>query len=75
VLDAHLDTVFPEETDVTVKMKGDTLYAPGVGDDTRGLVMVVTVLRAMNKADIKTTSGCFTGRHCWRRRSWRFTWR
>ena len=55
-LDAHLDTVFPEETDVTVKMKGDTMYAPGIGDDTRGLVMVLTALRAMNKANIKTTS-------------------
>ncbi len=54
-LDAHLDTVFPEGTDVTVKMKGDTLYAPGVGDDTRGLIMVLTALRVMNKAQIKTT--------------------
>lgn len=55
-LDAHLDTVFPEETDVTVKMKGDTMYAPGIGDDTRGLIMVLTALRAMNKANIQTTS-------------------
>jgi tripeptide aminopeptidase len=55
-LDAHLDTVFPEGTDVSVHMVGDTLYAPGVGDDTRGLVMVLTVLRAMNTANIKTTS-------------------
>lgn len=54
VLDAHLDTVFPEGTDVTVKFKGDTLYAPGIGDDTRGLVMVASVLRAMNAAKIET---------------------
>lgn len=53
-LDAHLDTVFPEETDVTVKFSGDTLKAPGIGDDTRGLMVVLTVLRAMNKAQIKT---------------------
>ena len=38
--DAHLDTVFPIDTDVKVKIKGDTLYAPGIGDDTRGLVIV-----------------------------------
>jgi acetylornithine deacetylase/succinyl-diaminopimelate desuccinylase-like protein len=37
-------------------MKGDTMYAPGIGDVTRGLVMVLTALRAMNKANIKTTS-------------------
>jgi acetylornithine deacetylase/succinyl-diaminopimelate desuccinylase-like protein len=54
VLDAHLDTVFPEGTDVTVKVSGDTLFAPGVGDDTRGLSMVLAVLRAMNHAQIKT---------------------
>ena len=34
-LDAHLDTVFPEGTDVKVNIKNDTLFAPGIGDDTR----------------------------------------
>ena len=37
VLEGHMDTVFPEGTDVKIKLKGDTLYAPGVGDDTRAL--------------------------------------
>jgi len=41
VLEAHLDTVFPEGTDVKVKYRGDSLFAPGVGDDTRGLAMVL----------------------------------
>ena len=50
----HLDTVFPEGTDVTIRMRGDTLYAPGVGDDTRGLATVLAILRAMNAADLKT---------------------
>ncbi len=50
----HLDTVFPEGTDVTVRQRGDTLYAPGIGDDTRGLVVVLTVLRAMEEAGIET---------------------
>ncbi len=53
-LDAHLDVVFPEGTDVTVKKVGDTLKAPGIGDDTRGLSMVIAVLKAMNKAKIET---------------------
>ncbi len=53
-LDAHLDTVFPEGTDVIVKMSGDTLKAPGIGDDTRGLVVALTVLRAMNQAQVET---------------------
>lgn len=50
----HLDTVFPEGTDVTVTQRGDTLFAPGVGDDTRGLVVVLAVLRAMEEAGIET---------------------
>lgn len=53
-LDAHLDVVFPEGTDVTVKKVGDTLKAPGIGDDTRGLSMVIAVLKAMNQANIET---------------------
>lgn len=53
-IDGHLDTVFPEGTDVTVKQKGDTLFAPGIGDNTRGLMVVLTVLRAMEKAQIQT---------------------
>lgn len=54
VLSGHLDTVFPEGTDVTVRVRGDTLHAPGVGDDTRGLVVVLTVLRAMEAAGLET---------------------
>lgn len=50
----HLDTVFPPETDVTIRVSGDTLFAPGIADDTRGLATVLAVLRAMNEADIRT---------------------
>ena len=50
----HLDTVFPEGTDVSVRVVGDTLFAPGVGDDTRGLVVVLSVLRAMEEASLET---------------------
>jgi Di- and tripeptidases len=53
-VDAHLDVVFPEGTDVTVQKVGDTLKAPGIGDDTRALAMLISMLKAMNKADIKT---------------------
>ena len=53
-LDAHLDTVFPEGTNVMVQKKGDTLYAPGIGDDTRGLAMVLAIFKTMQKKDLKT---------------------
>ena len=51
---AHLDTVFPEGTDVTVRRRGDTLFAPGVSDNTRGLVVQLAVLRALEEARIAT---------------------
>jgi tripeptide aminopeptidase len=53
---AHLDTVFPEGTDVRVKRTGTRLAAPGVGDDTRGLAVVLHILRAMDAATFQTDS-------------------
>jgi tripeptide aminopeptidase len=55
VLDAHLDTVFPDGTDVNVKIKGDTLFAPGIADDTRGLIAILTVLKTLEQANVETT--------------------
>jgi tripeptide aminopeptidase len=53
---AHLDTVFPEGTDVRVKRTGTRLAAPGVGGDSRGLAVVLHVLRAMDAAKFQTDS-------------------
>jgi acetylornithine deacetylase/succinyl-diaminopimelate desuccinylase-like protein len=53
---AHLDTVFPEGTDVKVKRQGTKLSAPGVGDDTRGLALMLAVIRAMDAAKFQTAS-------------------
>src|SRR5687767_2175761 len=52
---AHLDTVFPAETNVTVKRVGTTLRAPGVGDDTRGCAFLLAAVRAMKAAKVQTT--------------------
>jgi len=51
---AHMDTVFPEGTDVKVKKVGDTYYAPGISDNTRGIVNMIMALQAMEKANIET---------------------
>jgi acetylornithine deacetylase/succinyl-diaminopimelate desuccinylase-like protein len=51
---AHLDTVFPIETDVTVKVSGNTYSAPGIGDNSRGLVYVLSLARAMQSARLET---------------------
>src|SRR5262245_7824899 len=50
----HLDTVFPEGTDVTVKRNGSRYVAPGIGDDDRGLAVVLAVARAFEKANVQT---------------------
>lgn len=52
-LDAHLDTVFPEGTDVKVRVKNDTLFAPGIGDDTRALSMLLTIIESMKATNIQ----------------------
>lgn len=51
---AHLDTVFPEGTDVTVRFDDEKMYAPGIGDNTRGLVTILGVLRALEHAGLET---------------------
>ena len=53
---AHLDTVFPEGTDVTVRREGNRLFAPGVGDNTRGLAILLAIVRALDSAQIQTAS-------------------
>ena len=55
-LDAHLDTVFPEGTDVQVQIKNDTLFAPGIGDDTRGLTMLLTLIETLKTETIQPKS-------------------
>ena len=54
VLAAHLDTVFPEGTDVKVKREGTLLKAPGIGDDTRGLMTMLGVIQALKDAKVQT---------------------
>jgi acetylornithine deacetylase/succinyl-diaminopimelate desuccinylase-like protein len=54
VLAAHLDTVFPEGTDVKVKREGTVLKAPGIGDDCRGLAVLLSTIRALNEAHVET---------------------
>jgi acetylornithine deacetylase/succinyl-diaminopimelate desuccinylase-like protein len=54
VLAAHLDTVFPEGTNVKVTRDGTVLKGPGIGDDCRGLALILGVARAMKEARVET---------------------
>lgn len=51
---AHLDTVFPADTDVHVKRVNGRLEAPGISDDGAGLAALVAIARAMNEAQLRT---------------------
>jgi tripeptide aminopeptidase len=53
VLAAHLDTVFPEGTDVKVTKEGTLMKGPGIGDDCRGLTVMLSVIRALDEGKLK----------------------
>ena len=55
VLAAHLDTVFPAGTDVSVKRSGDRLQAPGISDNGAGLAALVGIARALSESGIRTS--------------------
>jgi len=53
LLTAHLDTVFPEGTEINVTREGDRLLAPGISDNGTGLAGLIAVARAIHVAKIK----------------------
>jgi acetylornithine deacetylase/succinyl-diaminopimelate desuccinylase-like protein len=60
-ISAHLDTVFPEGTDVSVSRKDGILYAPGISDDTRGLAELLALIRAVNHMNLSTIGDIIFG--------------
>lgn len=54
VMAAHLDTVFPEGTAVEVRRGGAVLHGPGIGDNCRGLAVLVAIARQMKRAGVRT---------------------
>ena len=53
VLAGHTDTVFPMETDLTLKQDGNRYSCPGIGDDTRAGAELLSIARAMNAVGIR----------------------
>ena len=51
---AHLDTVFPQGTDVTVKRQGTRLAAPGIGDNSVAVAGLLGMIEALNAAGLQT---------------------
>jgi tripeptide aminopeptidase len=54
VVSAHLDTVFAEGTDVSVKEKDGVILAPGIGDDSRGLAALLSLIKSINANEVAT---------------------
>src|ERR1700756_231704 len=50
---AHLDTVFPADTDVKVQHEGERLLAPGISDNGTGLAAIVAIARALQAAKLR----------------------
>jgi acetylornithine deacetylase/succinyl-diaminopimelate desuccinylase-like protein len=55
VVASHLDTVFPSGTDLRVRREGAMLKGPGIGDNCRGLAVLLGMVRALQKSKIETT--------------------
>lgn len=58
---AHLDTVFPEGTDTTVRKENGILYAPGIVDDTSGLAEMLSVVRAFKATNLQNIGDVIFG--------------
>ena len=57
VVAAHLDTVFPADTEVAVTRRDNKLYAPGIADDGASLAVLLAYARALDAAKIRTRTG------------------
>ncbi|HZS04095.1 MAG TPA: M20/M25/M40 family metallo-hydrolase [Blastocatellia bacterium] len=54
VVSAHLDTVFPEGTDVRVGRAGPRYCAPGIADNVAGLAGLIGMIQALNAGQLRT---------------------
>ena len=53
IIAGHTDTVFPRETDLTLKKEGERYSCPGIGDDTRAVAELLSLARALNATGIR----------------------
>ena len=52
VIAAHLDTIFPSDTSLHVSEVDGRVLAPGIGDNARGLAVILTLSRAIAAAKL-----------------------
>ena len=62
---AHIDTVFPMDTDVTVERSEDRLSAPGVGDNSTSTAVMLAIISAWKAAEYRPPFDViFSGNSC-----------
>jgi acetylornithine deacetylase/succinyl-diaminopimelate desuccinylase-like protein len=54
IVSAHLDTIFPPETEIEVRRSGNRIAAPGIADNCRGLAALLAIARVLRHAQIET---------------------
>jgi len=54
VICAHLDTVFPRTTDLSVKRDGERLVGPGINDNGRGIAVMLALAAEIDGARLRT---------------------
>lgn len=53
VICAHLDTVFPRETDLSIRRDGERLVGPGINDNGRGLAVMLALAAEIDGVRIR----------------------
>lgn len=54
IVDGHMDTVYPFDTKLEPYNDGEFIYCPGIVDDTRSCVAMLSIIRGLDAAGIKT---------------------
>jgi len=55
LLAAHIDTVFPMETDLSTRLDGQLLHGPGIGDNAANVAALLTLARLWSESGIRPT--------------------
>ena len=53
IVSAHSDTVFPKDTDLTVRREGSLVYGPGIGDNSTGVAGVIALAKALKTHNLQ----------------------
>ncbi|WP_333691489.1 M20/M25/M40 family metallo-hydrolase [Chloroflexus sp.] len=56
LVSAHLDTVFPADTDLSVRYEGDRVYGPGIGDNSAGVAGLLRLAEIFQQFNLTTDS-------------------